>query len=188
MLSIRPILKDSHKSLRKKSKEVIFPLSQSDQETAQYLLDYLRFAHDDDNAKTHNLRPGVGLAAPQIGVNKKMLAIHIPRYDEEGEFIDALELVLINPTVISYSERMAYLIDGEGCLSVDENHPGYVLRRAFITVNAYNFLQQKLEKIKLRGYEAIVLQHELDHLDGILFYDRIDSKEPFKKIEGALEI
>lgn len=188
MFVIKKIVKDSSKSLRKKSEKVSFPLSPEDKETAQYLLDYLIFASDDENAEKHGLRPGVGLAAPQIGVHKQMIAIYNPSYDDEGELISELKLILINPTIVSYSQRFAYFLTGEGCLSVDKDYPGYVPRRAFITVEAYNLVTNQQEKMKFRGYEAIALQHEIDHLQGVLFYDHINKENPFQKIEGALEI
>ena len=160
MLSLRPIVKDTSKSLRKKSLPVSFPLSVEDEETAQYLLDYLIFSNNEENVEQHDIRVGVGLAAPQIGVQKRMLAIYLPDYDEEGHLLNELKYILINPKIISHSQRKAYLVAGEGCLSVDKDHPGYVPRYAFLTVDAYNFVTKQQEKIKLRGYEAIVLQHE----------------------------
>ena len=59
---------------------------------------------------------------------------------------------------------------------------------SMIVVKAYNDLTGKEEHITARGYDAIVLQHEIDHLDGILFYDRIDKNDPFKIIEGAVRV
>ena len=64
----------------------------------------------------------------------------------------------------------------------------YALVNPKIVVKAYNDLTGKEEHITARGYDAIVLQHEIDHLDGILFYDRIDKNDPFKIIEGAVRV
>ena len=67
-------------------------------------------------------------------------------------------------------------------------HPGYVLRDYKITVKAIEARTKEEIIFKAVGYEAIVLQHEIDHLNGILFYDRIDKKDPFKVPAGSVEI
>ena len=83
---------------------------------------------------------------------------------------------------------MAYLKDGEGCLSVNDEHQGYVPRYAKVTIKGYDALTDQEVKIVARGYEAIVFQHELDHFDGIIFYDKIDADDPFKPIPNAMAI
>src|SRR5699024_2808967 len=85
---------------------------------------------------------------------------------------------LINPKIISHSVQQAYLANGEGCLSVDREVEGYVVRYARITVKAYDINGQEV-KLRLKGFPAIILQHEIDHLNGIMFYDHIDPKNPF---------
>ena len=89
---------------------------------------------------------------------------------------------MINPKIISYSEELTYLDSGEGCLSVDRETHGYVHRHKRITVETYLYDEGELIKVRLRlkGYVAVVFQHEFDHLNGILFVDRIDKDEPFK--------
>jgi len=186
-MQLRRIVTDNEESLRAKCDLVSFPMSKEDIATAKYLKEYLVFADNEENAKEFNLRPGVGLAAPQVGVNKRMLAIYIP-YFKEGKLDKVTTYTLINPKIISHSMQNAYLMGGEGCLSVNDEHPGHVIRYATITVEAFDFEKQENITLKLRDYEAIVLQHELDHLDGILFYDRIDKHDPDKRIEGAKEI
>ena len=79
---------------------------------------------------------------------------------------------------------MAYLQGGEGCLSVDEQIDGYVVRYARITIRAYDMDGNEL-KLRLKGYPAIVLQHEIDHLNGIMFYDHINQDNPFTIPENA---
>ena len=96
--------------------------------------------------------------------------------------------MLANPKIVSRSTQKAYLDSGEGCLSVVEPHEGYVVRSARITVEAYDLLTEKNIRLRARGYLAIVLQHELDHFTGTLFYDHINQKEPFAQVEGALVI
>lgn len=187
-MELRRIVTDKEKRLRNKCKKVAFPYSSKDIDDCKYLLDYLIFADKEENQQKYNIRAGVGLAAPQIGIEKRMIAVYIPIYDEENNIKDYEKYALINPEIVNRSVRKAYLLGGEGCLSVNEEHPGYAIRNATITVKGYDCLANKDIEIKLRGYEAIVFQHELDHLDGILFYDRINKDNPLEKIPGALEI
>ena len=83
--------------------------------------------------------------------------------------------------------KKAYISTGEGCLSVNEDYPGRVYRSNKITVTAYDVLKQSDVKITASGYEAIVLQHEIDHLNGVLFYDRIDANN-ISKYPDAVEL
>ena len=176
------IIKDNVKSLREKSTPVELPLSQNYKDLLMEMLDYLKLSQDDEYAKKHNIRSGVGLAAPQVGVNKKMLVVY---YEFDKKII---QHVLVNPKIIASSIKMCYLNSGEGCLSVDNDHEGYVYRPNKVTIKAYDALKEKEVTIVARGYEAIVLQHEIDHLNGILYYDHIDTQNPFKKIENSIEI
>ena len=176
------IVKDNVKSLREKSTPVDLPLSQNDKDLLIKMLDYLKLSQDDEYAKKHNIRSGVGLAAPQVGVNKRMLVI----YFEFNKKI--IQHVLVNPKIIASSIKMCYLNSGEGCLSVDNDHNGYVYRPNKVTIKAYDAIKEKEVTIVARGYESIVLQHEIDHLNGILYYDHIDKQNPYKKIENSIEI
>ena len=90
--------------------------------------------------------------------------------------------------IILESIQEVYLSGGEGCLSVDEMHEGYVYRHNKIQVKAFNAITMKEEIITARGYEAIVLQHEIDHLSGVLYYDHINKKDPFFVKEGAIRL
>lgn len=177
------IVRDSEPRLREPSTKVDLPLSKEDNEILMTMLQYLRDSIVPELAEEQNLRPGVGIAAPQIGVMKQMLAVSID-YGEDGKE----EYALVNPRIISHSVQNAYLKNGEGCLSVEEEHEGHVFRHARITIKGYDALQQQVVKIKLSDYEAIVLQHEIDHLSGILFYDRINQDDPWKEDEGAVVI
>ncbi len=188
MFELKTILLEDEPSLRKKSKEVKQPYSSEDKATAKYLHEYLKFSCIDENIEKYHVRAGVGLAAPQIGINKRIISIYIVDRDENQQVIGAMEYALINPKIISHSVRQAYLLGGEGCLSVEKPHEGIVPRFANITVKGYDVLSEQDCTIRCRGYEAIVLQHEIDHLDGILFFDRINKKNPNQRIEGALEI
>jgi len=184
MFELRKIIKENDPILRKKSVDVEFPLSDEDKSTIEYLSEHLEFTSVEENCEKYGLRAGVGLAAPQIGVNKKMVAIRIDMFDKNDNIITK-RYAFINPRIISHSTNKAALKGGEGCLSVDNDREGYVYRHAFVTVQAYNYLTKENVKIKFRGYEAIVVQHELDHLEGILYFDRINKKKPFEELEGA---
>ena len=95
---------------------------------------------------------------------------------------------LINPRIVSESIKKSFLQSGEGCLSVDADHKGYVYRSYKVTVKAYDLLVEKDVEYVFTGFAAIVAQHEIDHLKGILFYDHIDKKNPFKVINGAVAL
>lgn len=179
------IVKDNVKSLREKCQEVN-EITPEVVALVNQMHDYLVDSQNDEIAKKHNLRAGVGLAAPQIGVNIRALCVYIDESTDEEEII--IDHRLINPRIILESVKEAYLAGGEGCLSVDDKHEGYVYRNYKIQVKAFNVKTMKEEIITARGYEAIVLQHEIDHLNGILFYDRIDKKNPFNVKEDAIRI
>ena len=104
---------------------------------------------------------------------------------EEGR---PVEYALVNPKIISSSVKLCYLKSGEGCLSVDDDHKGYFYRAYKIRVKAYSFLDQKEVEIVAKGYDAIVLQHEIDHLSGVLYYDHIDKKNPFVIKDNSIAI
>ena len=95
---------------------------------------------------------------------------------DEGEFET---YVLINPKIISNSVEKIYVEMGEGCLSVNRPVEGIVPRYARVTMEAYDMEGRKVH-IRAREELAICFQHELDHLNGILFVDHIDKKDPFK--------
>ena len=94
---------------------------------------------------------------------------------------------MYNPKVLSHSVQEACLGEGEGCLSVDREVPGYVVRAARITVSYFDAEGEK-HKIRLKNYNAIVVQHEIDHINGIMFYDHIDEKNPLQLKDGVLVI
>ena len=181
-MKIFKIVKDNKKSLREKSVEVTLPLSKEDKETLFEMLEYLKVSQDDELANKYGIRSGVGLAAPQIGLNKCMLAIYIPTEKEIYQYL------LVNPVIVSESAKLAYLEQGEGCLSVDKDHKGYVYRHYKVRVKAFDALVNKDVELVFTGYLAIVVQHEIDHLKGILYYDHINKLEPFKKLPNSVSI
>lgn len=165
------IFKDSNPIMRKKSLPVEMPLSKEDRETLDFMLSYLIKSQDEDYAQKHNVRAGVGIAAIQIGILKRMFAIYYKK--DENEIV---QYQLVNPRIIETSVKKCALEKGEGCLSVDKDHPGLVHRYYKIKIEAFDALTNKDVVITASGYDAIVLQHEYDHLDGVFYYDHINQK------------
>ncbi|MCM3768664.1 peptide deformylase [Neobacillus niacini] len=182
MLTMDDIIRDGHPTLRKVAAEVTMPPSEEEKKILGSLLEYVINSQNSEIAEEYGLRPGIGLAAPQINVSKRMIAVHLT--DDKGNLYSH---ALFNPKIISHSVEKAFLQSGEGCLSVDEAIPGYVPRYARITVKGYNMDGEEV-KLRLKGVPAICFQHEIDHLNGIMFYDHIDKQDPFKPIEGAIAI
>lgn len=176
------ILDESNKILRQKSTDVTFPLEDNLKQLIDDSLTYLEMSQMDEYMEKYDLRAGMGLSFVQIGVLKRIFVI-----SEELEDGTFKRYTLINPKVISKSEELIYVGEGEGCLSVNRPVDGIVPRHARITVEAYDVDGNKFT-IRVREDIAVAFQHELDHLDGILFIDRIDKKNPFKNREFMREI
>ena len=172
MLRTKDILDESDSRVRAENIDVTFPLNETNKNIISEMLKHLRYSQIEKLSKKYNLRPGMGLAAPQLGINERFFVVCYEK--DKGKFED---YILINPKVISYSEEMIYAGEGEGCLSVDREVDGIVPRHARITVEAYD-MDGNLQKYRVREDLAIAFQHELDHLNGILFVDYIDPKNP----------
>ncbi len=182
MIKTTDILDEKNPIIRAHNEEVTFPMSDKDKKLIKDMLDHLYKSQIEKYAKKYNLRPGMGLAAPQVGVNKKFFVICHEEYENEFK-----NYVLINPKVVSHSEELIYTGGGEGCLSINRDVEGIVPRYARITVKGKDVNGNDI-KIRAREELAIAFQHELDHLEGILFVDKIDPKDPFKNIENMREI
>lgn len=167
------ILDEKDKRLRLTSTDATFPLSKEDKKLIQQAIDELTYSQIEEYAEKYELRPGMGLAFPQLGINKRIIII--VHEAEEGIFDN---YVFINPKIVSYSEEIIAADVGEGCLSVNRDVDGHVPRYARVTVEGYD---EDGNKIKVRAREelSIAFQHEIDHLNGILFYDRINKDKPF---------
>lgn len=163
--------KDSH--LRAKSKEVTFPLDQKYKDLIQQAVDHLTYSQIEAYEKKYHLRPGMGLAFPQLGYNLRIIVI--VHEVEEGVFDN---YVVVNPKIVSNSKEMIAAEVGEGCLSVNREVEGHVPRYARVTVEGFD---EDGNPIRVRAREdlSIAFQHEIDHLDGILFFDRINKDKPF---------
>ena len=162
------------KKLRQKSIEVTFPMEEKDISLINNMIMYLRLSQDEEYAKKHNIRAGMGLSAVQLGVLKRFFVISYK--NDDGSFE---EYKVINPKIISNSMEEIYVEEGEGCLSVNRYVEGIVPRYARISVEYYDEFGNK-KNIRVREEIAVAFQHEIDHLNGILFVDRIDKKNPFK--------
>ncbi|WP_029608554.1 peptide deformylase [Mycoplasma simbae] len=172
--------------LRKKSQDVPLPLSQEDIDLAEAMIYHI----DDSQTPETEYQPGIGVAAVQYGILKNMFYINFGTADpdllENGQ--KPIKDVYINPKIIAKSDFQVALSEGEGCLSVGTNiqgQEGLVYRANRIVFEAYSYVEQKHVRVDLTGYLAIVAQHELDHLDGKLFIDRIDKKTPWRQIPNS---
>ena len=115
---------------------------------------------------------GVGLAAPQIGVPLRLIVVDIPPDSiEEGD--PGFQMALYNPRIVR--RRGGKEIDEEGCLSL-RNMYGPVERDLAVVVRAYDMQDQEIQ-ITAAGFLARVLQHEIDHLDGVMFTDHMENPE-----------
>ncbi len=121
----------------------------------------------DDMIETMRAAPGVGLAAPQVGVSQRVIVVEYPEDDEQEDSPKKL-YVVINPEIKEMSSETE--VGVEGCLSIP-GVQGEVERSLAITVRGYTRRGQPI-KIKVKGWMARIFQHEIDHLEGILFTDR----------------
>jgi len=176
------ILDEKNKILRTKSQDVIFPLSYEDKKLIQDIIDYLTMSQIQKYYEKYDLRPGMGLAFIQLGIPKNIFVI-VEEVDEE-EFEN---YVIINPKIISHSEELIYVGEGEGCLSVNREVDGIVPRYARMKVQ-YQDIEGNKQEIRVREDISVAFQHEMDHLNGILFIDKIDKKNPFKNKDNMREI
>ena len=167
------ILDEKDKRLRKISEDATFPLTKEDKKLIKQAIDELTYSQIEELAEKYNLRPGMGLAFPQLGLNKRIIII--VHEVEDGVFD---EYVFVNPKIVSYSEEMIAAEVGEGCLSVNRDVEGHVPRHARVTVEGYDIDGNKI-RVRAREELSIAFQHEIDHLNGILFYDHINPKKPF---------
>ena len=149
-MAIRKILKIGDETLRKHAR----PVAEVDRRTRQLL---------DDMAETMYAADGAGLAAPQVGILRRVVVIDV------GEGL----LELVNPEILSTEGEQRQM---EGCLSVPDKR-GVVARPAKVTVRALNRRGKPIEIVG-EGFLATALCHEIDHLDGVLYVDKIIEEVP----------
>ena len=135
-----------------------------------------------DMHETMRESSGVGLAAPQVGVSRRLIVVHVPEnFEQEGD--PATTLSLVNPEIIKAHGRV---LACEGCLSIP-GWVGEVPRAEQVTVKAIDLTNRPV-RIKARGWVARVLQHEVDHLDGILYVDRVEDKSTLRRVPDDVEV
>lgn len=176
VITMRNIIREGHPNLYKVSKPVRLPLSKGDKRLATELLEFVANSQDEEISEKYQLRAAVGLAAPQINILKQMFAVHFVDQDNNN-----YSFTVINPEIISKSEQMIYLPGGEGCLSVDRDTYGLLTpRHQEITIHFWAFNPDRSDLVEmtleLKNYPAIVFQHEYDHLNGILFTEKMFSE------------
>ena len=165
-----------------KSKEVKFPLSKEDKKTIEDIITYLTMSQIEKYYTEYDLRPGMGMAFIQLGIPKNIFVI-VEEIDDEK----FRNYVIINPKMVSHSEELIYVGEGEGCLSVNREVEGIVPRYARMTIT-YQDMDGQKQEIRVREDISVAFQHEMDHLNGILFVDKIDKKNPFKNKDKMREI
>ena len=137
-------------------KEVSKPIVDVDDALRELARDMIEVMYDE---------PGIGLAAPQVGASIRMFVIDTEWSDEE---VGQRPTVVLNPEI---SERVDKIIWEEGCLSVPD-YVANVERSAIITLRGHDLEGNPIEE-RAEGLRAVCIQHEVDHLDGVLFIDRI---------------
>ncbi|GBG97408.1 peptide deformylase [Lactococcus termiticola] len=195
LIDMNDIVREGYPTLREVATEVDFPLSQEDIILGEKMMEFLRNSQDPVMAEKLGLRGGVGLAANQLGLTKRVIAVLVPNdpeVDEEGNEVAPAEAykmqeIMYNAKVVSHSVQDAALEVGEGCLSVDREIPGFVVRHARVTVE-YQDKNGEKKKIRLKGFESMCVQHEIDHTNGVMFYDHINAENPWAIQDGMLVI
>lgn len=185
MILMKDIIREGAEILKTKAQEVKLPLSAEDETLLLKMNEYILNSIDPKISEQYGLRAACGIAANQVNVAKKMLAMR--DFDEQNVLHHYL---MINPKIISYSDELAYLPDGEGCLSVDREVLGLIHRPRKVTVKTYLYENGEVKEVtlKLKDYIAVVFQHEFDHLNGILFVDRINKDFPLLVPENSTPI
>lgn len=167
------IYDEKNKHLRTVCHEAKLPLNQKYRDLIKQCLQELKYSQIDQYSQKYNLRPGMGLAFPQLGIDERIITL-VHEY-EPGKFQN---YVIVNPRIISNSEEMIAAESGEGCLSVNREVEGHVARFARVTIIGFD-MDGNPVKVRAREELSIAFQHEIDHLNGILFYDRINPNKPF---------
>ncbi len=182
MLTGKEIIKDDHPTLRMRAEIVPMPPSDEDKATLREMHEYIINSQKTEFTEKHGTRSGIGLAAPQIDISKRMIAVHIVNKDDAPT-----SHAFFNPRVISHSNELTYITTGEGCLSVDEPVVGLVHRYAKIKIKA-NTMDGEEVQLTFTGLASVCIQHEIDHLNGIMFYDHINKADPLAPIDGAIPL
>lgn len=166
------IIYDDNDIMKQKSAEIILPLTDNDNEIISKMISYIDASYNGEDIQ-YDIKPGIGIAAIQLGYPKQIIYIHFKENDIEFKYL------LANPKIILESYNKSYLAKGEGCLSVRKSHKGISIRKSHIIVEAWDLLTNQNIKIKAKNLLSICLQHEIDHLNGIFYYNKINRSDPF---------
>ena len=173
-MTVREIVVVDHPALRRKAKKIV-KVTPEIRKLIEDMIETMRDA------------PGVGLAAPQVAVNERLIVIEYGEEpDEPAETAEPIKkklYVVLNPEIVWNSEET--VVGTEGCLSV----PGWlgdVSRYEAVTVKGLNREGHKIT-IKAEGWLARVFQHEIDHLDGILYTDKLVSPDTWRRVTEGQE-
>lgn len=178
-MAVRPVLRIDNEEEKKTLKSKSVRVKQFDKGLQTLVQDMI------DTMREHN---GVGLAAPQIGVLRRIIVIEVPAVEEQeadGTIVEvepAKMFVMVNPEISEASEERHTML--EGCLSL----PGWygdIPRPAEVTIKYQdlNGKEHRIKKADARGYKVgRMVQHEIDHLDGILFTERIEDLSTFRDL------
>ena len=161
-MAVRDLIFADDPSLRKKSRKV-----KDFEEALQALID--------DMVETMQAANGAGLAAPQIGVLERVIVIQLPEDEEDPQ--SGKLFTLCNPQIIRAAGEEE---SEEGCLCLP-GYAGEAKRATSVTIKAQDRHGKKV-RIKAEGFLARVFQHEVDHLDGILYIDRVESPDKIRRI------
>ena len=175
------ILSDSNKVLRSICSNLELPLKEPDLSYVNKMKDYIDACYNNDEEK-YCIRPGIAIAGPQVGLAKRVIYVNFDFGNEHYQYL------LANPRIVSRSLGIVYLSNGEGCLSVEQEHEGIVPRNKKIVVEAYDLLNNKPITINADGVLSICLQHEIDHLDGVLYYDHINKNDKYHVEQNWIKI
>lgn len=170
-MAIRDIITIGHPTLRQKARKV----TQFGPELKQLI---------DDMVETMRKAPGVGLAAPQINLAERIVVLELPADEEEG--LPSELYTFVNPEIVKTSRETEE--GSEGCLSI----PGYVgdvERHTWVVVRGQDAYGRP-QRVRAYDYLARIFQHEIDHLEGVLFIDRVTDPTKIRKVtaENANEL
>lgn len=163
---------DSNKIMHEEIKDVTFPLTDQDKEIISKMISYVDVSYE-NKADKYNIRPGIGIAAIQLGYPKKIIYIHLD--DKNGEH----KYLLANPKITKESTAKMYIGSGEGCLSVKKDVPGLSIRKAIVWVKGIDLFTNKEIEVKAENLLSACFQHEVDHNNNNFYYDRINENDPF---------
>lgn len=168
------IIDDSNPKIREISEKLdLNNIDEYDNEMINKMISYIDVSYNNEHKK-YKIRSGIAITGIQIGYKKRVCYVHY--FDE---YLNSeIKLLLANPEILSKSSIKSYIANGEGCLSVPIDKKGIVPRNKEITFKAFDLFLNKEIEMKVSGFLSICLQHEFDHMDGILYYDKINIFKP----------